>query len=303
MELELVDWLRSRIPPHPALIIPPGDDAAVLAIGAGQQLVATTDMLMDGVDFRLTEHDPRVIGRKCLAVNLSDLAAMAARPLAALVAVALPRSWPLDQVQAFTEGVLELAAQHEVALAGGDTNVWEGPLCVSVTALGEVAQGRAWRRAGAQIGDALVVTGPLGGSILGRHFTFEPRTRAALAIAERYEVHAAMDLSDGLLLDLSRLLRESRCGAELDLHRIPISPSAVELAARDGVSPLDHALSDGEDFELLLSLGQHDAERLIGDPVPGIHSTIIGRVTAGTGMVGRDVQGCLAHLPPRGYVH
>jgi thiamine-monophosphate kinase len=180
MERDFVRWLTERLPADRRMVVGPGDDAAVLNVRAGMQLVATTDMLMDGVDFDLSQHTPERIGRKALAVNLSDLAAMAARPLAALVSVALPRSGGLSLGQRLIEGMLPLASQFDCPVAGGDTNSWTERLVISVTVLGEVAEGQAWRRSGAIPGDALVVTGTFGGSILGKHFDCVPRVREAL---------------------------------------------------------------------------------------------------------------------------
>src|SRR5881227_3924542 len=170
-----------------------GDDAAVLRVSNDANLVATTDMLMDGVDFELGRHEAERIGRKALAVNLSDLAAMAAAPLSALVSLALPRQGGESLAKRLYEGMLPLAAEFDCPIAGGDTNSWAGPLVISVTALGEVTPERRWLRSGAQPGDAIVVTGHFGGSILGQQFDFIPRIREALWLAENVTVHAAID--------------------------------------------------------------------------------------------------------------
>ncbi len=179
MELAFIDWLRSRLPPSQCLGIGPGDDAALVHL-PGRQLIATVDMLTDGVDFDLRRDDPRRVGRKALAVNLSDLAAMAARPLAALVAVTLPRVDAATLARELYEGLLPLAEAYQVAIAGGDTNTWDGPLAISVTMLGTPSASGPVTRSGARPGDQLLVTGALGGSLLGHHFDFEPRVREAL---------------------------------------------------------------------------------------------------------------------------
>jgi thiamine-monophosphate kinase len=308
LETEFVAWLLSHIPADARLEVPPGDDAAVLRPPAGRRTVVTVDMLMEGVDFRLgPDCPPRAVGHKALAVSLSDLAAMAARPEAAFVAVSLPAAGGETLGQGLLEGIAALAADHGVTLAGGDTNAWAGPLVVSVTALGSVLPGRAWRRDGARLGDLLVVTGAFGGSILGRHLAVTPRCREALAIAERYTVHAAIDVSDGLSLDLSRMMAASGTAAVLDLARVPVHPDAV-LASRqadDGRSPLDRALADGEDFELLLAMPPADAEALVAgglsdSPTP---LAIIGEVVAGSGLFARDADGSRRPLAARGYLH
>jgi thiamine-monophosphate kinase len=308
-ESTFIAWLRDRLPPHSALRLGPGDDAAVLAWATADDVVVTVDMLMDGVDFELADVDPRRAGRKALAVNLSDLAAMAAQPVAALVALALPRHGGLALAQSLYEGLLPLAERFGVALAGGDTNSWDGPLVISITAIGRPRNGRVWKRSGARPGDVLLVTGQLGGSILGKHLDFTPRVEEALALAERYEIHAAMDISDGLALDLSRLTDESRCGAVVDVTSIPIAPAAVELAAqrRDGVTPLDHALADGEDFELLLAAEPSVAERILAEQVLsgrfGVPITAIGQFVAEPRLWQRDAAGEVSRLAPRGYEH
>ena len=284
MELELIEWLRRRVRTSAAIEQGIGDDAAILALPPERRLVVSTDLLLDGVHFRLAEVSPQRVGRKCLAVNLSDLAAMAAEPLAAFISLALPRDQGLELGQALYAGMLPLAEEFAIPIAGGDTNSWEQPLAVNVTVLGSVAPGRAWLRSGAQVGDWVLVTGSLGGSLLGHHFDFRPRVHEARMLADRYPIHAAMDISDGLALDLSRLARESRCGACLELDSIPISPAAHQMAAADGRSPLEHALGDGEDFELLLALAPEEAIRLLADQPLSIPITKVGQLLPEPGL-------------------
>ena len=306
MEAPFVDWLLARIPRDPRLEVPPGDDAAVLRPPAGRRTVVTVDLLTAGVDFLLGgDTTPQRVGHKALAVNLSDLAAMGARPEAAVVAVALPRSEAAAIGVGLHAGMAPLAARFGVTIAGGDTNTWEGPLVISVTAIGSVLPGAAWRRDGARPGDLLVVTGPCGGSLLGRHLDVEPRCREALEIAERFAVHAAIDVSDGLSLDLARMMRASATRGIIDLSRVPIHPDAVRRSRLDddGTSPLDHALADGEDFELLLALPPDAAEALVDDPPAGLVPVILGEVTAGEGLAARSADGALETLEPKGWLH
>jgi thiamine-monophosphate kinase len=308
MELDFVADLLARIPADARLEVPPGDDAAVLRPPAERRTVVTVDMLMEGVDFVLgPECTPRMVGHKALAVNLSDLAAMGARPEAAVAAVALPRAHGDTIGRGLLDGILTLALEHGITLAGGDTNAWDGPLVISITAIGSVAPGRAWRRDGARPGDLLVVSGACGGSLLGRHLTVVPRVREALAIAIRFDVHAAIDVSDGLSLDLARMMRASNAAGLLDLPAIPIHPDAVRMSANEGdaARPLDRALSDGEDFELLLAMPPDDARRLAAEAVAvtGTPFTVIGEVVAGEGLTARFSDGSTAPLIPRGYEH
>lgn len=298
-------WLRQRVPAE--RLLPGGfeDDAALLDFTQSPQCVVTVDMITDGVDFILSEVDPRRVGHKALAVNLSDLAAMAARPLAIVVSLALPRTEALSLAQQLYEGMLPLAERFDVTLAGGDTNTWDGPLAISVTALGTVGPGGPLRRTGAQPGDAILVTGTLGGSILGRHLDVEPRVEEALTLQQRYTLHAGMDISDGLALDLSRLATASRCGAVLDLSKIPISADAERLAAQrgDGVTPLEHALGDGEDFELLLTLPAAEAERVLAEQPLAVPVARIGECIAEPGLWQRDASGTRQPLAARGFEH
>jgi thiamine-monophosphate kinase len=283
----------------------PGDDAAVLDTAGIEQCVLTVDLLTDHVDFELACVDPERVGRKALAVNLSDLAAMASRPLAALIAVALPRQGGHDLAVRLYEGIVPLAQRFRVALAGGDTNSWDGPLVLSVTLLGQVTGRGPLCRSGARPGDRIVVTGRLGGSILGRQFDFQPRVEEAILLNERYELHAGIDVSDGLSTDLAHLVRESGCGAVLQLDAVPIHEAAGRLAANlgDGSTPLDHALGDGEDFELILAVPPREAERMLADQPLGVPLTAIGEFTAEPGLWQRAGRARATPLVPTGWEH
>lgn len=305
MEAEFVAWLRRRLPRHEQLTLGIGDDAALVRLRERGDLLVSTDMLMDTVDFHLDRVDPRRVGRKALAVNLSDIAAMAGRPLAAVVSVALPRAAGLPMAQALCEGFLPLAERYHLAIAGGDTNSWDGPLVISVTILGEPTKRGALTRGGAKPGDAILVTGSFGGSILGRHFDFNPRVEEALVLRELYELHAGIDVSDGLSLDLSRLATASGCGAMLDTASVPISEAAHELARRDGteLKALDHALSDGEDFELILAVPPAVARKMLADQPLPVRLTEIGRFVAEPGLWQVDAAGERRPLAARGFLH
>jgi thiamine-monophosphate kinase len=305
MESEFIDWLRRRLPSNPSLRLGPGDDAAILWLGDRPECVVTVDLLTDGVDFKLGEAGPRRVGRKALAVNLSDLAAMAAVPLGAVIALVLPRYGGLHLAQELYEGLLPLAEQFTVAIAGGDTNSWDGPLAISVTLIGRSTEHGPLLRSGARPGDKIVVTGSFGGSILGRHFDFEPRVSEALLLNERYELHAGIDVSDGLSLDLSRLAAASGCGAVLDSARIPITSDAIELARRlqDGSTPLEHALADGEDFELILAVPPDEAVRVLSQQPLGVPLTAIGEFVSEAGLWQLDASGGRLPLAPRGFEH
>ena len=206
LESELLVWLNENLPTDSRLTVGLGDDAAVLRAYSQVETVVTTDMLTDGVDFLLSDCDPRLVGHKALGVNLSDLAAMAARPVTSFVSLALPRDGcgrlsPLQLAIHLYEGMLPLAKRFKMTIAGGDTNSWDGPLAISITALGETTSHGPLTRSSAQVGDHLLVTGHLGGSLLGKHLHVEPRIDEALLLHSRYKLHAGIDISDGLALD------------------------------------------------------------------------------------------------------
>ncbi len=309
MELEFLRWLGERLPADVRAPLGLRDDAAILEL-SGQRVVTTVDMLTEGVDFLLSQDDPERIGRKALAVNLSDLAAMAARPLAALVALTLPREGALSLAKRLYEGLAPLAEEFGVALAGGDTNTWDGPLAISVTLFGEVTERGPLLRSGARPGDVLLVTGQLGGSRLGHQFDFTPRVREALWLAEHAELHAGIDLSDGLSLDLWRVCQASGVGAMVDTSRIPVADDAARWAAQlaDGSTALEHALADGEDFELLLAMPREAAAELVKEQPLACGLSIIGECVAGEGagksrLWRREADGSRSPLVPRGYEH
>jgi thiamine-monophosphate kinase len=305
MEREFIDWLGERLPAQRGLAPGIGDDAAVLELPAMDRCLLAADMLTDGVDFKLAEIDPRRAGRKALAVNLSDLAAMAARPLAALVTLALPRTGALELAKALYEGLIPLAEKYDVAIAGGDTNTYDGPLVVSVTVVGQVAQGGPLLRCGARAGDAILVTGRFGGSRLGHHLDFEPRVREALELAAGWPLRAGIDVSDGLSLDLARLAEASGCGAVVELAAIPVAEAAASWAQRlgDGSTALEHALADGEDFELILAVPPETAAELVASQPLACGLSRIGSFVAERGLWQGDATGRRKPLAPRGFEH
>jgi thiamine-monophosphate kinase len=294
VELEFIQWLREHVPDDPRAKLGLRDDAAVLSLPAGGDVVVTTDLLTDGVDFRVDTHDPRRIGRQALGANLSDLAAMAAKPLAALVSLALPKGEagglpPLQLAIALYEGLLPLAREFDIAIAGGDTNTYDGPLAISVTALGEPSTNGPLTRSGGHPGDWLLVTGSLGGSILGQMFDFTPRVREAIQLHERYRLNAGIDVSDGLALDASRLAAESGCGAMIISSNVPIAEAAYELARRENATDVDaaalaHALGDGQDFELLFAADPKTASAILNDKSIGCKISHVGKLVAELGL-------------------
>ncbi len=302
-EFAYIRWVRQRIAAHPRVLVGPGDDTAVVRWPSGLPCLITTDMLLQGSCFLLENTDPRLIGRKALAVNLSDIAAMAGKPVAAVVSVALPRVGGRRLAEELFEGLSQVAAEFDTAIVGGDTNAWTGPLAINVTVIGEPTGSGPVRRSGAEPGDWIVATGEFGGSILGKHLTFTPRVREAQRLHELVHVKAMIDVSDGLSADLHHLCEESGCGALLDESLIPISAAA--RAMQDGKSPLDHALADGEDFELLLAVSAAEGQRLLQEQLLaefGVSLYRLGEFVP-QGFALRTSDGSVKQIEPRGYVH
>ena len=299
-EREFIDWIRSQSDFDPAAVpIGPGDDMAAVGQGDGQVLV-TTDQVLDGVHFVLAEHGPRAAGRKAMARNLSDVAAMAAVPVGAVAAVALPRGFAREDAEEIYRGLREPADAFDCPLVGGDVGTWDGPLAMTVTVLARPGAGGVIRRAGARAGDAICVTGSLGGAWRGRrHLSFTPRVREALALAAGWELHAMIDLSDGLATDLGHICDASGVGAELIAARVPIHPDA-----RGAEDPLAAALNDGEDYELLFTLPWDEPlEKLLARPPFEAPVACIGRIVerGGVWLTGQD--GRVRRVEPGGWEH
>ena len=252
-EFQLISRIRKRARTSSRVRTGIGDDTAVIRPASGKELLFTTDMLIEGRHFRLNEAAPHEIGRKALAVNISDIAAMGGVPTQAVISLGLPRRLTGRFVDGLYSGILRLAKKFHVDVAGGDTNRSDR-LVINVALLGEVERGRAVLRSGARVGDALLVSGVLGGSYTSRkHLNFMPRVREARMLVKRFSVHAMMDLSDGLASDVRRLAEESRVGILIEEARVPVSRAAKNVS---------QALTDGEDFELLFALSQKDAKRV-----------------------------------------
>jgi thiamine-monophosphate kinase len=299
-EFAYIDWLRRLTPAHPRVLLGPGDDTAALRMTPGVPCLITTDMLLEGSCFLMAEAGPRRVGRKAMAVNLSDIAAMAGKPVAAVASVGLPRQGGRALAEELYHGLREMADQFDTALVGGDTNSWDGPLAISVTILGEATGKGPVTRSGAKPGDWLLATGPFGGSILGKHLEFTPRLHEAMQLHTLVNLHAMIDISDGLAADVHHLCEESRCGAVLRAEDIPIAAEASKVP--DGRSPLEHALSDGEDFELVFAVDAGDARRLLQtQPVGGVTLAHIGECTDQS--LWLEQLGQRRPLQPHGYVH
>jgi thiamine-monophosphate kinase len=265
-----------------------------------------TDAVVEEIHFK-KDSPPEKIGRKALARCLSDIAAMAGTPTAALVTIGLPENFEPGFVEKIYGGINALAQKHGVAIAGGETTINPERIFISIALLGTVGREKQTLRSGAKAGDAIFVTGELGGSLAGKHWEFEPRLREARWLAENFSIHAMIDLSDGLAGDLRHLLKSSRVGAELLKSAIPISRAAKETARKNPFtkSPFTAALTDGEDFELLFTVASSDAVKLLDawkKQFPKLRLRCIGKITADENVTIRDKDTTLP-LTEHGFVH
>lgn len=306
-EFELINHLATSLPANASVIKGAGDDCAVLDLGVPDKfLLFKTDAVVEGIHFT-AETPPEKIGHKALARCLSDIAAMAGTPTAALITLALPRKFEPAYIEKIYSGLNALARRYDVAIAGGETTTNPERVLISVAMLGTVPRNECILRSGARVGDALFVTGQLGGSLAGKHLEFEPRIAEARWLAGHFSIHTMIDLSDGLAGDLRQVLRASHVGAELLASAIPVSRSAkiaskAETAAK---TPLLAALTDGEDFELLFAVASCDAVPLLDAwkaRFPKLKLSCIGKIIAGEGVSIRDKRGTHP-LEAHGYVH
>lgn len=298
-ELDLIDWIRGRIGTRKGrIVVDSGDDAAVLKVGRGN-LLFKTDSIIDGVHFESRTARPEDVGHKAIARCLSDIGAMGCYPTFAVVAMMIPRNARQSWIRRVITGLERTARRFGTAVVGGDVASHAGKLAINVALLGETRGLRPVRRSGARVGDAVLVTGPLGGSILGKHLRFTPRVREGVALNRRFDLHSMIDLSDGLATDLGHLCKESRVGAVLFEEKLPVTPQARRLARKDGRTAVEHALSDGEDYELLFTVSRTEAQRVEKAKL----GTVIGEIAAIDGLYLKSRDGALREIGQRGWEH
>ncbi len=308
-EFDLIARIRTRAGTRDDVLLGIGDDAAILRMPAGHDLVVSTDTLNIGVHFP-PDTAPSDIGWKALAVNLSDLAAMGATPAWCTLNLTLPEAnsgW----LDAFLDGFLELAALHDVALVGGDTT--RGPLSITVTVHGFVPHGAALRRSGAQVGDDVWISGTVGDAAAGlalhgqatrnlRERLDRPTPRIALGLALRDNASACIDVSDGLLADLGHVVLASHVGAEVDVALLPISGELLD--AFDATSRIAMQLGGGDDYELCFTAAPaRAADVTAAAKRAGVVVTRIGRIEAQTGLRVRGADGVVREAQANGYRH
>ena len=315
-EFGLIDRIAVKVAASPSVPLGIGDDAAALLSTPNTLTLITSDMLLEGVHFDLGFCDARSLGRKSLSVNLSDLAAMGARPRHFLLSIALPATVTLDFIDAFMAGIMEQAERFGVTLVGGDTCASRGGVAISITALGEQRPELVVKRSGAAVGDLIYVTGTVGdaaaglgalragvrdGYLVERQLDPQPRVAAGVALAEAGLASAMIDVSDGLLGDLTHICEKSGVGARLELAGLPLSD---EYRAACGGDPYTLALSGGEDYELLFCAPKGkrvEVEALLERM--GVKVSPIGEITAGNSVevVAADGRGYAPSL--RGFDH
>lgn len=297
-EFGLIDRISAHVAAGEGVVTGIGDDAAVTALTAGMQLLTSTDMLLEDVHFRRSWHPPHLLGRKSLAVSISDIAAMGAIPRWALLSLAVPAGFSLNFLDGFIDGFLAMAGEHGVTLIGGDTCSSRSGLVISVTIMAEQYPGLIVRRRGAQPGDEIWVAGTLGDaalalellernqpvedvSLMARLLDPTPCTAAGRALAESGLVTAMIDVSDGLLADYGHIAEQSGYGGILYLERLPTSAAFQKHAAQQSAFPHHLVLSGGEDYVLAFTAPAENREKI--DAIMnkcGINVTPVGIVTS-----------------------
>jgi thiamine-monophosphate kinase len=335
-ELEIIARLRARAHATDGVRVGIGDDAAVLQTGGGRDLLACSDLMTEGVHFRREWSPPRLLGRKALAVTLSDIAAMGGVARYAMMSVALPRALSAAFIEALFDGMLAYAETNGVAIIGGDTSSSMDSLFIDTIALGECDAGRAVRRNGARAGDVIYVTGALGGAASGllllehgyrfadnlndatndedarsrartqvmlKHLMPGPHLAFGRAIGEHGLATAMIDLSDGLSTDLAHVVDESHCGAIVRAEALPIAGAVRLLAGELKTEPLRLALHGGEEYELLFTVRpEHHARIAELSSELNVPITAIGEIITGSGLQ-LERNGAPDVLKPSGYEH
>ena len=302
-EFGYINWLQKHLRYGKDVLIGSGDDCAVIKLPDSNLLYTTTDTIVEGVDFK--KATPEQIGYKSVAISLSDMAAMGCdySRIYALISASLPKKLARPSfTHPLFKGMHSICKRFGVQIIGGDISSTKGPITITSTLLG-ISKSKPVVRAGAREGDAIMVTGSLGGSILGKHLSFTPRLRESALLNRHYKINSMIDISDGLLADLNHILDASKIGAVLDELSIPISQDAYKI----GGNPLQHALTDGEDFELLLTAPLDEATRIIKERNHRFRRltqiSIIGIIRKENGIYLCDKRGNIRKMNPKGYMH
>lgn len=324
IESEIITRIRQRSRSSDDLVVGIGDDAAVIRAGA-RDLIACCDLVIEGVHFRREWISAYLLGRKSLAVTLSDVAAMGGIARFAMISIALPGGVTDDFIDEIFRGLFDIASENNVAIIGGDTSGSPEAIFIDTSVIGECAKDKAVTRSGAQPGNGIYITGSLGASSLGlalleqgitleaaedskrrealtRHLAPEPRLKFGAAIGQSHIATAMIDISDGLSRDLQHILDESNCGAVIRADLIPIA-ECVRLSVADRDAALRFALHSGEEYELLFTALVEDEDQIktIAESL-GLPVTLIGEITADNGFY-LERNGKTELIKPSGYEH
>ena len=297
MEREFIEWLKTTLDGQTNTIPGIGDDAAVFTTPPGMKQLLTSDCLVDGVHFDVSSTSLNLIGRKCVAASISDIAAMCGTPKYAIISIVAPRSFSLDDLKYLYEGMLSISNAYSCSIIGGDFISHDGPLTINVTILGLGKQNQLRFRFATETTDSIFVSGSLGGSRDGHHLTFEPRVELGIALGGNQAVHSLTDITDGLVIDLHSILTAGNYGATLIESDIPISPHLA-----NDKSAIAAALYDGEDFELLFTASSEYQGHL--ENIPGnVAITKIGYIIQDPQILLMTESGDTTCLDVRGYSH
>lgn len=290
-EFGLIKRFQKKIKTGSSVVVGSGDDCAVLKLDKNKYQLFTTDMIIEGIDFRKNDN-LKLVGRKALAISISDIAACAGLPRHAVVALGLPKNTRVNQIDLLAQGLFDLAKKFKINIVGGDISASD-KLIINVSMLGEVEKNKLCTRRGAKVGDLIMVTGEFGGSIKGKHLKFTPRLKEARFLADNFKINSMIDVSDGLVQDLGHILEQSSVGAVLYESLVPVSAAAESL---------EEALCSGEEFELLFSASRDWANKIIKSSK--YHFKVIGEIMPEAfGLSLIDLNNKYSKLKLQGYRH
>ena len=302
-EFSFIKWIRGNQKRDKDVIIGIGDDCASVRIDGNNVFLVTTDMLVEGTHFDLKKNTPGEIGNKSIACSISDIAAMGCSAKYAVVSICFPHETKTKFARELYLGINKMADAFNIKIIGGDIVSGKKILVVNVTMYGKNEGLKPISRSGAKVDDVIMITGALGGSILGKHITFKPRLKEGLLLNKKFNINSMIDISDGLAADLGHILEESRVGAVLYEGEVPISADAKRLARKTGLSALHHALHDGEDYELLFTLSGKESKRLLASRSFPARLSKIGHINKSKGIKMQDEDGKLKKIQSIGYKH
>lgn len=302
-EFSYIEWIRGNQKKDKNVIIGIGDDCASIRINSDDVFLVTTDMLVEGTHFDLKKNTPGEIGNKSIACSISDIAAMGCSAKYAVVSICFPRETKTKFARELYRGINKMADAFNVKIIGGDIVSSKRTVVINVTMYGRNEGLKAISRSGAKKDDIIMITGALGGSILGKHITFKPRLKEGLLLNKKFNINSMIDISDGLTADLGHILEESGVGAVLYEDEVPISADAVKLARKTGLSALHHALHDGEDYELLFTLSDKESKKLLASRSFPARLSKIGHINKSKGIKMQNADGKLKRIKSIGYKH